>query len=112
MVVILAPVNFAPLFFLGTHPSAIWVAWLSVAGMAFNLPILMRARGFSTALAIPHLVFWGPLVVVLLLQPAMFDGASGSYATLLLVLLVVDVVSLAFDSVEALKWARGERQIV
>ncbi|WP_270729775.1 hypothetical protein [Shimia sp. Alg240-R146] len=112
MVVILAPVNFSPMFFLGAHPSAIWVAWLSVAGLAFNMPILMRARGFSAALAFPHLVFWLPLVVVLILRPAMFDGVSGCYATLLLVLLVVDVASLAFDGLEAVKWAKGDRAII
>ncbi|MGR3635237.1 MAG: hypothetical protein ACU0BK_04845 [Shimia sp.] len=111
MVVILAPVNFAPLFFLGTHPSAIWVAALSVAGMVFNMPILLRQRGFSAALAFPHLVFWAPLVVMLLLRPAPFDGVNGGYATLLIVILVVDVISLAFDSVEAVKWVKGDRTI-
>ncbi|WP_193749864.1 hypothetical protein [Shimia sp. SK013] len=57
-------------------------------------------------------MFWLPLVVVLILRPAMFDGVQGSYATLLVVLLVVDVVSLAFDGLEAVKWMRGQRAVV
>ncbi|TCL09791.1 hypothetical protein BXY66_1856 [Shimia isoporae] len=111
MVLVLAPVNIAPVFFLDAHPSALWVAALSMAGMAFNLPILLRDRGFSAALAFPHLVFWTPLVVLLILRPAMFDEVQGSYATLLVVLLVVNVVSLAFDGFEAVKWVKGERGI-
>lgn len=109
MVLVLAPVNAAPLFFLNAHPSAIWVAVLSVGGLAFNLPILLRERAFSAALALPHLIFWTPLVGLLILRPAMFEGVQGGYAVLLWVLLVVDVVSLAFDGVDAVKWLNARR---
>ena len=111
MCMILAPINLVPLFFIGAHPSAGWIAFLSVMGMLVTLPILLRERGFSAALSFPHLVFWVPLVLILLLRPGFMDGVEGAYAQVLLVLLIVDLISLAFDVREARKWLRGARAI-
>jgi hypothetical protein len=111
MCMILAPINLAPLFFIGVHPSAGLIAFLSVMGMLVNLPILLRERGFSAALSFPHLIFWVPLVLILLVRPGFMDGAEGTYAQVLLVLLIVDLISLAFDVTEARKWLRGARAI-
>ncbi|MBO9398374.1 hypothetical protein J7400_17010 [Shimia sp. R9_2] len=111
MCVVLAPINMVPLFFLGTHPSAIWIALLSVMGMLVNLPILIKERGFSAALSFPHLIFWVPLVVILLTRPPFLEGATGAYASVLSVLLIVNIISLGFDVREAVKWLRGARDI-
>jgi len=108
--VILVPVNLAPLFFLG-EPYAIWVAVLSIGGMIPNLPIMLAERGLSKRMALPHVLIWPPLVVLLgwLLSGPVGDG--GAYATLLMVVLVVDLISLGFDIPDALRWLRGERDI-
>lgn len=108
--VILVPVNVAPLLFLGEHYS-FWVAVLSVGGMAPNLPIMLAERGLSKRMALPHVLIWTPLVVLLgwLLVGPM--GESGNYAIMLTVVLVVDLISLGFDFPDAVKWWRGDRGI-
>jgi len=107
---ILVPVNLAPLLFLGA-PYAVWVAVLSVGGMMPNLPIMLDERGLSKRMALPHLLIWVPLLVLLGWVLANVDGVTGGYRTLLLLLLVVDLISLGFDFPDALKWWRGDREI-
>lgn len=104
---ILMPANLLPLAFLGA-PLGGWVAVLSVGGMALNLPIMIAARGFSRAMALPHLVLWTPLLA--LMGGLLVSGtATGGYAVLLGALFVIDAVSLAFDVRDARLWLGGAR---
>ncbi|PCH66894.1 MAG: hypothetical protein COC12_12305 [Rhodobacteraceae bacterium] len=107
---ILVPANMAPILFY-QEPYAFWVAVLSVGGMMPNLPIMLFDRGLSKRMALPHLVIWTPLVVLLIWLLSGLVGANDGYMTMLAVLLVVDLVSLAFDFPDALKWWRGDRDI-
>ena len=108
---ILVPVNLAPMVFL-SEPYAILIACLSVGGMIPNLVIMLAERGLSKRMALPHLVIWGPLVVVLgCLLAGGLVGASGGYLSMLLLLLMVDLISLGFDIPDAIKWLRGDRAI-
>lgn len=105
----LVPVNLAPLALL-EQPGAIWVAVLSVGGMLPNLWILIQDRGFSRRMALPHLLIWIPLVVVLtvLLQST---EVTGLYRALIWALLVTDLISLGFDLPDSWRWWRGARDI-
>lgn len=106
---VLAPVNLASLAFIGA-PGGLWVAALAVGGMTPNLVIMARERGLSKAMAFPHLVIWTPLIFVIcsaLWQPALPAG----FVTFLWILLIVDLISLAFDVLDAFKWGRGDRAI-
>ncbi|WP_164657786.1 hypothetical protein [Tropicibacter sp. Alg240-R139] len=107
---ILMPVNLLPLAFLGQLGAGL-IAFLAIGGMALNLPILLRYQGFSKAMAFPHLLLWVPLVGVIAVHLQGLEGARDSYVALLLVLLAVDVISLLFDTVDAIKWWRGDRDI-
>ncbi len=108
--VILVPVNLLPLAFVN-EPYGLWVAVLSIGGMLPNLPIMMLERGLSKRMALPHLVIWTPLVVlvgwILLSDQVLSDG----YRWMLIALLLVDLVSLAFDYVDAAKWQAGDRGV-
>ena len=107
---ILVPANLAPVLFLG-QPYGIWVAVLSIGGMMPNLAIMMAERGLSKRMALPHVVVWTPLVVVLgwvLFGPV---APVGGFAVMLTVLLVVDLISLGFDYRDTVKWWRGDRAI-
>ena len=112
MVLWLVPVNLASLWFWGqVDPvSGVTVALLANLGMAFNLPIMMRDRGMGKAMALPHLVFWTPLVILIGVGLASDGGASG-YRSYLAVLFVTNLVSLAFDYKDAWAWWRGDRGI-
>ncbi len=100
---ILIPVNLAPLAFLD-QPNAGLIALLSVGGMALNVPIMLAARGMSKAMAVPHVFLWSPMIVVAAFTHNSAEVLSPNYATFLIVLLIVDVISLAFDFNDTRHW--------
>ena len=108
--VILVPVNMAPLLFPGA-PYVLWVGLLSIGGMMPNLPIMLMEAGLSKRMALPHLVIWLPLVVLLGWILASAEGLEPSYRLMLILLLGVDLISLSFDLPDAVKWYRGDRDI-
>jgi hypothetical protein len=111
---ILMPINFlAVLFF--TENYGQWVAILAIAGMLPNAVILATERGLSKMMAIPHVLIWTPLCLLLAwLLYGHFNGGpvlSDNYAYYLMALLIIDVISLGFDFPDTLKWLRGDRAI-
>ncbi|SHK74834.1 hypothetical protein SAMN05444414_10123 [Roseovarius marisflavi] len=106
---ILVPVNAASLVFLGA-PMGAWVAVMAVGAMLLNGVIMLVERGFSKMMALPHVLIWTPLVVLILWLLAKGDLAPG-YARYLMVLLAVDLFSLALDYADTVKWLKGERHI-
>lgn len=111
---LLVPLNLLPLvFWLSGAPFWGAIAFLSVAGMLPNLPIMIRDRGMSKAMSLPHILFWTPLVLILLqvlVQRGLSAPWDGEDLTLA-ALLVINMISLGFDYVDALKWWRGDRAI-
>lgn len=105
----LVPVNAAALAFVGFQ-DALGIVVLALAGMVLNLPIMLVERGFSRAMAFPHLLCWGPMLVVIavLLSRGVAPPALVAYLWLLL---AVDLVSLAFDLRDARAWLRGDRAV-
>ena len=104
----LAPINIAALAFLGQR-NGVLIAVLAIGGMAPNMFIMMRERGLSALMALPHLVIWTPLVVVALIT--LFSGVGSGYAIFLVLLLITDVVSLVFDVKDFAAWRAGDRAI-
>lgn len=97
---ILGPVNLATLAFL-SQPSGGLIAALSLSGMALTVAIVIASGGFSKVAAAGHVLPWTPLVFMLA-----FARPEGSaiYGTFLTVLLVVNVISLAFDFNDLRVW--------
>lgn len=112
MVLWLMPVNLASLWFWGQGApvSAAIVALLANLGMAFNLPIVVMDRGLGKAMALPHLVFWTPLVILIAVG-LMSDGGTEWYRQYLYLLAATNLISLAFDYKDALDWLRGDRKV-
>lgn len=111
---ILMPVNFLAVYFVN-EPYGLWVAILAVGGMLPNAFILAAERGLSKLMALPHIFVWTPLCMLAAwLLYGHFSGEtvlSDSYSCFLIALLVIDVISLAFDFPDGLKWVRGDRAI-
>lgn len=108
--VVLVPVNTAALVFWWA-PGGPMIATLAVGGMLPNIPIMLAERGFSRLMALPHVLIWTPLMVIVggfLADLALVDGAWRVYLT---VLLVVDLVSLVFDWRDLWAWWRGDRAV-
>lgn len=106
--VILVPVNAASLLFWGA-PHGVWLAAMAVGAMLCNAVLMLVERGFSKAMALPHVVIWTPMLglVLWLLGQEIAPG----YRRYLLVLLAVDTVSLVLDYIDARAWWRGARAI-
>ena len=81
----LAPVNMATLAFLGQR-NGVLIAVLAIGGMAPNLVIMIRERGLSALMALPHLVIWTPLVIVIVIT--LISGVGSGYAIFLVLLLL------------------------
>ena len=77
--------------------------------MAPNLFIMVWERGLSSLMALPHLVIWTPLLVVIVLTLRLTIPTG--FTIFLVLLLITDVVSLAFDVVDFKKWLAGNRAI-
>jgi len=104
---ILMPINMASLFFLN-EPMGILIAFLANIGMLMNIPVMFYDRGVSKLMSIPHLIPWTALVVLIVFfRPE----ATGLYSNFLWALLIINVISLVFDYVDALKWIKGDRAI-
>jgi hypothetical protein len=101
--------NLLPLAFLN-QPGAGLIEFLAIGGMLPNILVMALDRGISKAMSIPHLFFWIPLVFVVSKELAMGE-LPPAYIAFLGILLMVDLVSLALDISESIKWLRGERGI-
>ncbi len=106
--VILVPVNLMPLFFL-EQLQGVLIAALAITGMALNLPIMIAARGMSGAMALPHILCWVPLVIVVLGMLSAAETLNPNYVRFLWLLLIVDVISLVFDVRDAAHWMRSRK---
>lgn len=104
---ILVPVNAASIFFIG-QPSGIWIALLAIVAMLINVPVMIVERGFSKTMALSHIPLWTVLVVWLLVSP---PAGSQGYQAYLYVLLIVDLISLAFDYPDTYRWIKGDREV-
>jgi len=108
---ILVPVNSAGLLFLDTRAGQVTVV-LGLGAMLANTVLLLVQRGFSKAMALPHILPWTGLVIWLAFVLSGDGIASGGLRTYLGILLVVDVISLVFDYIDMVKWFRGDREVV
>ena len=103
---ILMPINMFSLYFYN-QPSGMLIAFLANIGMMLNLPVMIKDRGFSKMMALPHLIPWTILVAILVFNR---PEASGLYATYLWILLGTNTISLLFDYPDAIKWLHGDRK--
>lgn len=107
MLLLLMPINMASLFFLN-EPMGMLIAFLANIGMLLNIPVMLYDRGVSKLMSIPHIIPWTALVVLIIFYR---PDATGKYDIFLWVLLVTNLISLAFDYVDSLKWIKGSRAI-
>ena len=102
---VLVPVNFLPLLLIGRHGGWL-IAVLAASGVLVNAWFILANRGFSNIMALSHLVFWPPMIVLIVVE-----WSQGGLTPLLWVLLVVDGVSLCFDIRDGWLWFKGDRAV-
>lgn len=107
---ILVPINFFSLWFI-QQPGALLIACIAIAGIAFNAIPLFLERGFSSTMAIPHVIFWIPLVIILITYLTNSEKVmSDNYRYFLICLLICNVISLAFDIPDVFKWIKDRKK--
>lgn len=107
MLLWLIPINAASLFFL-REPMGIWIAILACGGMVPNGPIMYFERGVSKMMALPHLIPWTAIVLIVIFNK---PEGSGLYVTFLYGLAATNAISLVFDYLDAWKWFNGNREV-
>jgi len=107
---ILFPVNLLTVLFLD-QPYGVAVAALAVAGLVGNAVLMIVQCGFSKSMAVPHVVFWVPLMLLLVWIMASGAALSPIFAAYLGMLLSLDALSLVFDIRDARDWWRGDREV-
>jgi len=107
IMLVLGPINMASMFFIN-EPMGMLIAFLANIGMLLNIPVMIYDRGVSKLMSIPHLLPWTALVILIIFYR---PEATGLYDTFLSTLLIINLISLAFDYVDAMKWIKGDRAI-
>ena len=108
---VLIPVNALPFWFLDTQVGRAATAAALLVVVA-NATILLVQRGVSALMALPHLVAWIPLTGWLAAR-LLFDATlTGGEAGLALALVVVNGISLVFDTIDGVRWLCGQRGVL
>ena len=108
---ILVPINFSSLWFIGETGSVL-IASIAIASIAFNTIPLWLERGFSHTMAIPHVIFWVPLAIVLITYLTDSETLlSDEYRYFLIILLVCNLISLAFDIPDVFKRFKDRKRV-
>jgi hypothetical protein len=102
---VLVPVNLISVVFVG-EPGGWIVAVLAIGGIAPNAVILVVTRDFGREMTIAHLILWPPLFIVIIWL--LREGPQATYVQYLWVLLIVDVISVAFDIRDARNWLQSK----
>ena len=108
--VILIPANAVPFFFLDT-PTGQAAALASTFVVLTNVPIMLWERGMSRLMAVPHLIAWVPLLPYLAARLLFTSPVAQAEALLAIALIVVNGISLGFDTFDTWRWLCGKRNI-
>ena len=109
MMGILVPVNMIGLLFLD-HSIGIWMAILGLAGMLPNLFVMYFEKAFSKTMAVSHIIPWTALVVYLIVQLVQGNVPNGNIYYAVWAMLIVDIISLAFDYKETIEWFQERKK--
>ena len=110
---ILVPVNAAAFFMIHT-PAGKAAAIAAVFVILTNVPIMLYEGGMSRMMAMPHLVAWIPLSIYIIARLLVLSNSPAIEKAELIfaiIILAVNGISLIFDTVDTVKWWRGERDI-
>lgn len=108
--VVLIPVNTAPFFFLHS-PIGRAAAMASAFVVLTNVPIMLHQRGMSRLMSVPHLIAWLALLPYLAARLVFGAPLGNAEALLAITLIVVNGISLVFDTLDTWRWLCRKRDI-
>lgn len=108
---ILFGMNMASFAFLDTRVG-MWTAAAFAVVASLNMTLMFFQGGLTRLLSFPHFV-WLPLMPYLLLNLYGVEPLPpGNLRTFATGLLFVNSISLVFDTLEAIRWIRGGREVL
>ena len=110
IILFLIPANMSG-YFLLQYETGFWVAALGGTALLINTVILLLNGGMSKVLAIPHLIFWLPLQVILAHRFFYVSGLETFEVRYLMAMLIINGISLGFDFYDTREWWNGNRKI-
>ncbi len=108
---VLIPINVLPFGFLDTQVGRAAAA-ASLLVIVSNTTILLAQRGVTRLMALPHLIAWIPLISWLGARLLFDTTLNGSAAGLALALVIVNGISLIFDTIDYVHWLCGQRDVI
>lgn len=113
-VMVLVATNLAALLFVVHRRGGKWhVRWPALAILAaffaagMFMEWLFQRYGYVRLLGLPHLVFWGPVWLWLLLRRRELAPAGSWWGRYVLLYLVIAGISLAVDAVDVARYLAG-----
>lgn len=97
----------ALLFWRASRMAGVWSLAAAVLS-GVSVTWMFNQLGYVKLLGLPHLIFWGPLLVYLWGQIRRADMPLWP-RRIISVVMVVIAISLAFDTVDVLRYILGER---
>ena len=97
----------ALLFWRASRMAGIWALAAAVLS-GVSVTWMFNQLGYVKLLGLPHLIFWGPLLVYLWGQSKRADMPLWPRRIMVVVMAVI-AISLAFDVVDVLRYILGER---
>ncbi len=107
LALILGPINMASIIFI-YEPKGLLIAILAYAALIPSMIAVFYQRGFTKLVAALHIIPWTILVLLIIFER---PAANGLYDQYLWVLLGINLISLAFDYPDTIRWLKGERSI-
>lgn len=108
MMALLGLINMISLYF-GSDPMGVLVAVLAWSGMLTSQIVLIRHRDVTKLVSGGHVIFWVPLLLMLIFARPIANGTYGTYLT---ILLGANLVSLLFYINDLRLWLGGDRQVL
>lgn len=95
------------------NPGSSLVVSFAIAGLLFNAIPIWFDRGFSSAMAIPHVIFWIPLTIILVNYLMISEVLlTNNYRYFLIILMVCNLISLSFDIPDLFKWLKARKKTI
>jgi len=79
-----------------------------IGNMIF-MSLLFEQVGYVRLLGLPHVVFWTPLVIYLVMTWRQHRG-KGLFSAYIMVLIATNTISLVIDYIDVIRYLLGERE--
>lgn len=108
---VLMTANMSSLFFLDSSVGQ-WTAISFLVVGLVNMPMIYFQNGLTRLLSFPHLIWFGLLAYLLTQLFGQTDLLTGNLRNFVIIVIVINGISLVFDTLECIRWLKGNREVL